>query len=370
MRPIARYAAPLGPPIELPGPPPKTTFGGSGSPEGLRIGRYMREVESDVAPLMADPAPLLGIRLDVGLATSVDPLTHNDLDNYLEPLASHLGRGRLVGAWAKKGRGNHSTLVLGSVGATPAALDGCAHATASSTGLTTTGKRDIGRQVANQCRPTRWGPISMELAIRVSSADRWVRAWKPIIDSLVAILGRRPGKTEFDIEDGRIVELALHCEVERSLKHRVEVELWWRAAECSESDAEPPAPLSYEVGTAASDLSRERPRSRVPGGRRIPRLQAPESSKSGITLIRDLNQFTATQTAGVGFVVITDRANPIRIHRAGCPSVRKANFARKVIQNGMRTGEYFAVADLDAAQKHWPDLRAHACVNPEEAEPG
>jgi len=50
----------------------------------------MEDIASDVAPFATDPPTRLGIHLEVGLATSVDLLTHNDLEHYLEPLATHI----------------------------------------------------------------------------------------------------------------------------------------------------------------------------------------------------------------------------------------------------------------------------------------
>jgi hypothetical protein len=115
-----------------------------------------------------------------------------------------------------------------------------------------------------------WGPIEMEVAIRTSSAERWIRAWKQIIDSLVAILARLPGKTEFDIEDGRIVRLALHGETNVSLVDAVELDVWWRAAPGARLDTDPPAPLSYRVGPTTADPLQRQSRSRVRGGKREP----------------------------------------------------------------------------------------------------
>lgn len=322
----------------------------------------MEDIASDLAPFVTDPAGDLGIHLEVGLASSVDPLTQNDLDNYLEPLANHISHGRLVAAWVTKKHGDQSTLVLGSVEPTSVPLSGWMRGTAFAAGLSVPGKRELGRQIAQQAQPMPWGPIELEVAVRASSAEGWVRAWKPVIDSLVPILGRLPGKTEFDIEDGRVVYLALHGEVDRSLIHAVEVEVWWRAAERSETTAASPASLSYRVGPLAAGVPHEQSAPRLRGGKRRPRADPADWPQLDIALIGDLEQFRATQGTDRGFVVITDDANPVRIHRAGCSGVKEENFVRKVIQNGMRTGEYFGVTDVQVARQLWPALSEHSCV--------
>jgi hypothetical protein len=61
-------------------------------------------------------------------------------------------------------------------------------------------------------------------------------------------------------------------------------------------------------------------------------------------------------------VVITDDANPIQVHRAGRLSVTEENFVRKVVQNGVPTGEYFGVPDVEVARQFWSGLSEHACV--------
>jgi hypothetical protein len=65
----------------------------------------MEDIASDTAPFINDPPTTLGMELQVSLQRSVNLLIHNDLDNYLEPLATHLSHGRLVSARATKEHG-------------------------------------------------------------------------------------------------------------------------------------------------------------------------------------------------------------------------------------------------------------------------
>lgn len=362
MRPIARLQVPEGEAITLPGPPPKTTFGGSRSPEQVRIGQYMQAIAPALIPYRDAVHKPLGMRLEVGLRSTADLLTHNDLDNYLEPLATFIGRGELVGAWASKRHSDNSTLLVGSVVRETRVLTGWEHATASAVGLSERGRRDIGMQIARQAEPVPWGPVELQLALRVSSRERWVRAWKPAIDSLVGILGRRPGKSEFDIEDGRIVDLALHCDTDASLGHDVELEVWWRAVDLSSPDVGTAVVLSYEVGAQASAQPRTPQRRQPRGGRRKPHVGDSSLDALGVTLISDVAQFRDIRAGSTGFVVITDDANLTRLHRAGCDTVKEANFVRKVIENRMKTGEYYAVSDLESARRLWPAVVAHRCI--------
>jgi hypothetical protein len=72
----------------------------------------------------------------------------------------------------------------------------------------------------------------------------WIVTWRPLVDSLVAVLGRQrePGRREFDVEDGRVVSLALHHDVDPLLGNAVDVEVRWRLV----GSADGP-PLDYDV---------------------------------------------------------------------------------------------------------------------------
>jgi hypothetical protein len=62
--------------------------------------------------------------------------------------------------------------------------------------------------------------------------------------------------------------------------------------------------------------------------------------------------------AAAALLVVTDAANPTRLHRAParCPSVRREWFETKVIVNGRRNGHYYTVADEPIAWARWPRL--------------
>jgi hypothetical protein len=197
-----------------------------------------------------------------------------------------------------------------------------------------------------------WGPVELEVALRIGAERNAVAAWKPVIDSLVAILGRAPGKTEFDIEDGRIVALAIHQEIDRSLGHAVQAQLWWRAAGPGASAG--PA-LAYEVGSAD-----EGPAVPASGPRGASARTAPPADD--FEVIATLARLRELQASAAGYVIITDTASPPRMHRAGCAAIREENFVGKVIERGMRNGRYLHALDSDSARRRWPRLTKHGCV--------
>jgi hypothetical protein len=280
-------------------------------------------------------------------------LVHHDLDNFLEPLATHLGPRRIVRASATKRGGGASTLTIGPVVPSGEPEGEWCSATVAAAGLNSDlAKRAVGRDVARQARPLPWGPVELEIAMRVGAERDPVKAWKPIIDSLVAILGRAPGKSEFDIEDGRIVRLAIHRHVDVSLQHAVEARLWWRMS--GSRIVEGPS-LSY-------DVLHTRPTGGDPGAasRSAAPARAPASRFETITTIERLQE---VQLAREGFVLITDNANPTRLHRAGCTAIREENFLLKVVANGMRNGQYLHTRDLAAARDRWRRRTEHGCVS-------
>src|SRR5438067_1243347 len=124
MSPAKRFRLALGDPIVLPGVPPKTTLGGARSPEGRRIAAYMDEIGHLIEPWSTEPEQDLGMSLCVGLPEDADLLVHHDLDNFLEPFATHLGSSRVAYARATKAHRDSSMLTLGPATPTTDALEG------------------------------------------------------------------------------------------------------------------------------------------------------------------------------------------------------------------------------------------------------
>lgn len=68
-----------------------------------------------------------------------------------------------------------------------------------------------------------------------------------------------------------------------------------------------------------------------------------ETGHEPIMEITDLQQFRDIVMAGRGYIVITDKANPIRVHKTNCSWVKEENFITKVIDNARILGKYYWV---------------------------
>jgi hypothetical protein len=71
--------------------------------------------------------------------------------------------------------------------------------------------------------PLPTGGVVLQLAFIVGPGRAWANLWKPTIDALGAVLGRDDGAQEWDIRDGRITELGLHCTIDPDHGHDVEI---------------------------------------------------------------------------------------------------------------------------------------------------
>jgi len=58
------------------------------------------------------------------------------------------------------------------------------------------------------------GPVALELAFEVGPDRDWLTMWRPTIDSLDPLLGSTVPGQPWHPQQGRIVELGLHCRVE------------------------------------------------------------------------------------------------------------------------------------------------------------
>lgn len=67
------------------------------------------------------------------------------------------------------------------------------------------------RDVVREAEPLPDGPVAVEISFVVSPNRNWLTLWKPTIDALGSLLGHAPGSTEWNTQDGRITQLALHC---------------------------------------------------------------------------------------------------------------------------------------------------------------
>jgi hypothetical protein len=163
----------------------------------------------------------LALRLDIGLPSATQLLDQRDLDNYLYPLAARLSKTigpRLVSVWGTK---QHSCVSFARIEpATPV------HAPPSPgrryTVRTNRSSQSpaFKQQIHDQLTGAALlpdGPVRMQLSFTVGPHRNWLSLWKPAIDALGQILGNTSSSRSWHPQDGRIVELGLHCQVDPAL---------------------------------------------------------------------------------------------------------------------------------------------------------
>jgi hypothetical protein len=73
------------------------------------------------------------------------------------------------------------------------------------------------------------GPVELRVAWRCSPQRNWVWLWKPTIDAMSPILGQSDLENPYNPSDDRILRLCLHVFYDESMKHAVDVAIWWRS---------------------------------------------------------------------------------------------------------------------------------------------
>ena len=175
--------------------------------------------------------------------------------------------------------------------------------------------------------------------------------WKGLVDSLVPLLGRRPSKGEFDIEDGRITSLCLRRGNRIDLNSRGDRRPLTPAAGPLTYD---PAPMTSRSKVAPTSEPAEAP------------ARLGQSSRPGdadVVEILTIDEFSAIQSRGRGCVINRDSSGTT-IHEAGCTSVNETTFHAKVIAGERKGGRYFYAASQEAALTRWPNARdCGNCLN-------
>ncbi|UQU66891.1 hypothetical protein COUCH_11730 [Couchioplanes caeruleus] len=199
----------------------------------MRSAAFIDEVHSVVAEQARATPSELALRLDVALPESMPLLAFHDLDNYLFPLVPRVVRriGRpFASVWATKRHAARSTVAVAEARRVddPGGPYAFEVRTTVSAG-TTAYKEQIRDQVAAQ-RPLPDGGVALQLAFVVGPRRNWANLWKPTIDSLGSLLGRDPGAREWNVRDGRIVDLGLHCVVDAAVGHDVVIAVRGAAA--------------------------------------------------------------------------------------------------------------------------------------------
>jgi hypothetical protein len=77
--------------------------------------------------------------------------------------------------------------------------------------------------------------------------------------------------------------------------------------------------------------------------------------------IRTVEEFRRVLAEGRGHVVITDNANPNKIHNPSCKWLKEAYFQEKVVENDCRNGHYYWTDDPGFATHEWKARRCPDC---------
>lgn len=225
--PLGFYERPAGKVLQLSAAPRLASWDAAVHPTQIALKDYLRSV-SELVDAPSLPESGLALMLSVGLEAGVNPIGGGrDLDNYLFPLAQHLGSQRFDSVWGRKGLGSSSITVGPAVG--PSEGHGVddwsiAQANTSASASTTAWKEEVARQIVSEPIPD--GPVELHVAFRVGPTRNWANLWKPAIDSLENVLGAGPRR--FHPRDDRIVILGLHRTVDPALGNVVELGFRWR----------------------------------------------------------------------------------------------------------------------------------------------
>ncbi|MET8408483.1 hypothetical protein ABZV34_10330 [Streptomyces sp. NPDC005195] len=225
------FSPPAVTPVRLSQPPVLESWDATSHPNQQRLRAYLDSVSALVGPALAGDTAHLALALDVGLADRI-ALTRggHDLDNYLFPLARAFGAGRFDAVFACKRHATSSTIAVGP--ATPAHPDRTEAPPLLSVRTSVSATSAAWKEAIHQaCRaaqpvPDPDGPLQLALCFRLSASRNWSTLWKPAIDALGPVLGMPDPDRPYRPNDDRIVDLALHRNVDDSLGHDVVIAAW------------------------------------------------------------------------------------------------------------------------------------------------
>jgi hypothetical protein len=207
--------------------PRLASWDSAGTPGQVRLEEFLQHAEALVRPALGTFGGPAALRLDVGLAPAVDLLATNDLDNYVFPLATRLGKSchiEFVSVWCSKHHAEMSHIAI----ADPVPVEGSSvpgrwlQVTTTASGTSPAFKRQIQDQLAAETELPD-GPVSLQLSFVIGSRRSWPNLWKPTIDALGPLLGFADPRRQWHPRDGRIVELGMHCRVDPMLGNDVHI---------------------------------------------------------------------------------------------------------------------------------------------------
>ncbi|MFC7597502.1 hypothetical protein ACFQU3_19450 [Terrabacter sp. GCM10028922] len=210
------FARPEGEGLTLRKAPQLASWNKATDPDQVRLREYLKDTAELLAPsLMRGPWAL---RLDVGLPTGRNLIDLADLDNYAFPPPYCAAR-----TWCRCGapsdtRRPHGPLVVRAQEVAAPETTFTKRTSASS--QTKAYKEQVRSSVAHATELPPGG-VHLELAFVVGPRRNWLNLWKPTIDALDPLLGRTRPDRDWHPNDGRIIDLGLHVNVDSSLGHDV-----------------------------------------------------------------------------------------------------------------------------------------------------
>lgn len=196
----------------------------AGSPGRARSAAFIAGVHTVVAEQLGATSDPLALRLDIGLPREVSLLAYHDLDNYLFPLVPKLtastGR-QFVSVWATKRHAATSSVAICQTRATSDPGGVYSFEVGTTAAADSTAFKEQIRDQITVGRPLPDGGVALQLAFVVGPHRVWPNLWKATIDSLGSLLGRDAGAGQWNVRDGRITDLALHCVVSPDVGNRV-----------------------------------------------------------------------------------------------------------------------------------------------------
>ena len=228
MIPPVFYARPEGVVSTLGVEPALASWDKAGSPGQARSAAFIAEVHTVIAEQLSATSDPLALRLDIGLPPDVPLLAHHDLDNYLFPLipkiTSSTGR-QFVSVWATKRHAPTSAVTVCRTQATSDPGGAYSFEVSTTAAADSTAFKEQVRDQITADHPLPGDGVALQLAFVVGPRRAWPNLWKATIDALGSLLGRDAGAEQWNVRDGRITDLGLHCVVDPNAGNRDRIAL-------------------------------------------------------------------------------------------------------------------------------------------------